>query len=195
MTKKLHILAVTYGHDQELKCFINSILCQTNPNWTLKIVHDGNNSVLEESLKSNGYLDDSRIEMIFNPRRTKNYGHILRRDYIPTMPDDGYLLLTNGDNYYIPTFVEEVLNCIGFDDISLIYWNFQSHHSRYNRGATRLELSHIDMGSAAVKSSLAKKVGFESRSQSADWVYFRSIINSPGFIESRFISKYMFIHN
>ena len=195
MDQKIHILAVTYGHDIELKCFINSILCQTNPNWTMLIVHDGPNEKLEEDLLRKGYLDDQRITFICSPKRRKTHGHVLRQTYMKEMPDDGYLLLTNGDNYYVPTFVDTVLNSIGFDDISLIYWDFKSHQTQYLTRPCQLLFSKIDMGAAVVKSSLAKKVGFSSLDYAADWIYFRSVLNSPDFVQSRKIEGMMFIHN
>jgi len=39
------IIAVTYGQNEILKCFINSIRAQTSNNWRLVIIHDGPNEI------------------------------------------------------------------------------------------------------------------------------------------------------
>ena len=47
------IIAVTYGQNEILKCFINSIKSQTNNNWRLVIIHDGPNPTLHNELNQN----------------------------------------------------------------------------------------------------------------------------------------------
>ena len=79
MEKCLDIVAVTYGQDEILKCFINSIKAQTNKNWRLFIIHDGINKSLYKKLFKQGYLDSENITFIHYPERTENYGHVLRK--------------------------------------------------------------------------------------------------------------------
>lgn len=187
----VNFLAVTYGHDLQLKCFINSIRCQTNPNWTLKIVHDGPAPELKKSLEVNGYLKDKRIQFIESETRTKCFGHHLRRIYISEMPDDGYLILTNGDNYYAPCLVDDLIK----SSADIVYWDFKSHHSNYRTADSFLAENFIDMGAVAVKSSIAKKVGFNSLKFAADWEYFKDIIESGLTNDIEKINKVLLMHN
>lgn len=187
----VNFLAVTYGHDLQLKCFINSIKCQTNPNWTLKIVHDGPAPELKKSLEVNGYLKDERIQFIESETRNKCFGHPLRKIYISEMPDDGYLILTNGDNYYAPCLVDDLIK----SSADIVYWDFKSHHSNYRTADSFLAENFIDMGAVAVKSSIAKKVGFNSLKFAADWEYFRDIIESGLANEIEKINKVLLMHN
>ncbi len=56
------IIAVTYGQNEILKCFINSIRAQTSNNWRLVIIHDGPNPILRKDLRDNGYLSSNKIK-------------------------------------------------------------------------------------------------------------------------------------
>ena len=104
----LDIIAVTYGQTDILKCFINSIKSQTNNNWRLLLVHDGKNEELRLDLETNGYLTDNVIFVEY-PERTMYYGHILRKWALENLVTNEYVLITNGDNYYVPSMVNEVL--------------------------------------------------------------------------------------
>lgn len=187
----VHFLAVTYGHDIELKTFINSIRSQENPSWSLTIVHDGPNENLKKSLISEGYLSDPRINFEQTSIRLGKYGHPIRRKYLQKMPDDGYVVLTNGDNYYVPRLVGEILN----NGSDFIYWDFKSHHSRYLTGESKLECNKIDMGCVAIKSNIAKNVGFNSVKFAADWDYFNEVIKSNKVKKIAKIDGVYFIHN
>lgn len=189
--RDVNILAVTYNHGQKLKCFINSIKSQTSPNWTLTIIHDGPNQELYEELRSEKYLNDDRISFIQHPERTETYGHILRSIYLSTMPSDGYVVLTNADNYYIPSFVSNVSEC----KEDFIYWDFCSHHTGYVHKHSRLSLGEIDMGCVAVLGSIATQTGFNSTSYAADWDYFDEVINRNINVSFKKIEKILFIHN
>lgn len=197
MEKCLDIVAVTYGQDEILKCFINSIKAQTNKNWRLFIIHDGINKSLYKKLFKQGYLDSENITFIHYPERTENYGHVLRKWSLKNVVKSEYVLLTNGDNYYSPNMVDEVLN----RDEDFIYFDLvHSHGSKHNTNKdtygymkTHLTRGVIDMGCVVIKSDLAKKVGFDSSEYHADWIYFDSVLKlSPTIFK---IDKVLLVHN
>ena len=64
MSMHIDIVAVTYHQDETMKCFINSLKSQTNPNWSLYIIHDGEDDFFHEmkkDLEDNGYLNDKIV--------------------------------------------------------------------------------------------------------------------------------------
>jgi hypothetical protein len=192
----LTIVAVTYGQNESLKCFINSIKNQTDDRWFLFIIHDGPNENLKEDLIKNNYINE-KIEFINYPFRTENYGHILRKWSLENLNLSKYVLLTNGDNYYTPNFVHEILkfneDFIYFDLIHS--HNNKNNHNKSNYGFMNTELicGKIDMGSVVVKSELAKKIGFKSTAHEADWIYFKDILETkPSVVK---INKVLFVHN
>lgn len=192
----VNIIAVTYDHNESLKCFINSIKSQTNPNWKLFIIHDGPNQPLNNELINERYLNDN-IVFIEHPVRTQNYGHLLRKWSLENLELNGRVLLTNADNYYTPNLVEEVLKC----DEDFIYFNVaHSHKNKSNHNKSTygfmnvlLEESKIDMGCVVVNSDLAKRIGFNSTIYNADWIYFDEILKTnPSTYK---IDKILFVHN
>jgi len=194
--KKMTIIAVTYGQYESLKCFINSIKSQNSNNWELWVIHDGLNKKLRNKLKKLGYINN-KVHFIEYSIRTKNYGHILRKWALQNINLLDYVLLTNGDNYYTPNMVNDVLDY----DSDLIFFNcVHSHSSKFNHnnsnyGFMNCELirGNIDMGCVVIKSELAKKVGFNDTSFSADWTYFKQVLEKNPTISK--IDKVLFVHN
>ena len=196
MKKSVDIISVTYGQNENLKCFINSIKCQKNNNWRLFIIHDGLNGELHKDLETNGYLTEN-VNFIEFPDRTQNYGHKLRKWGLENLVENEYVLITNGDNYYTPNMIDEVLN----NDSDIIFFNcVHSHKNKTNHNNSsygfmncEFKQSKIDMGCVVVKSSIAKKVGFNSISYSADWDYFSELLNHTSSLNK--IDKVLFVHN
>lgn len=193
----IDIVAVTYGHNDILKCFINSIKSQTSSNWRLILIHDGPNYELRTNLENENYLSYQNIEFHEYPVRTENYGHLLRKWALKELILNEYVLLTNADNYYTPNMVEEVSK----HDEDFIYFDLiHSHKNKKNENnstygfmSTELVSSNIDMGCAVIKSSLAKKIGFNHSSYDADWKYFEEVLKTNPTIHK--INKVLFVHN
>ena len=191
------IIAVTYGQNEILKCFINSIKSQTSNNWRLVIIHDGPNPTLHNELKNEGYLNSDKIEFIEHPLRTEHYGHFLRKWSLENVINNEYVLLTNGDNYYTPNMIEEVSkrneDLIYFDLVHSHKTPHNNNKSTYGYMNSELVSSKVDMGNVVIKSELAKKVGFNSIVFNADWIYFNEVLQlSPTTFK---IDKVLFVHN
>ena len=189
------IIAVTYGQNYELKCFINSIKCQTLDSWRLHIIHDGdckNYQRLKKDLIDNHYLDHPNIFLSATPERYNDWGHSVR-DYGLKNPisKSDYTIITNCDNYYIPQWMELIhkfMKKSGGVNIKydFMYWDFVSRQSLANRTFDRitpyglchskLKYAHIDMGCAAIKTSICQQVGFNHRHHDADWSYFEDCL-------------------
>ena len=192
----IDIIAVTYNQNQILKCFINSIKAQVNPNWNLYIVHDGPNKELKQELTQNNYLG-TNIKFIEYPERQNDYGHTLRGWALQKFVSNKYVLITNGDNYYTPIFVDEISKC----EQDFIYFDMiHSHPTKNNHNQTsygllnsKLQRGWIDMGNVVIKSELAKKIGFTHRDYAADWHYFNDILKTSPSIKK--IDKILMTHN
>jgi hypothetical protein len=152
--------------------------------------------LLKNDLNENGYLNDNIIFVEY-PERTKNYGHFLRGWAINNLIDNEYVLLTNGDNYYTPNMVNEVLNrdedFIFFDCVHSHSTEFNHNKTSYGHMNCNLLVNQIDIGCVVVKTEISKSVGFTSSSYSADWDYFNSILSlNPSTTK---INKILFVHN
>jgi len=202
----IEIIAVTYGHGFKLKCFIDSIRSQTNPNWCLHIIHDGAGKIfddLKEDLSNNRYLDDARIVLSATETRTNKWGHPLREYGLKNRISDApYITITNCDNYYVPIWVAQIGNSLKQDN-DFIYWDCVHSHPNphldrkgtYGVLNSKLIGAWIDMGCAAVKSDIATKVGFPFRRFMADWDFFAACLKHASRDKRQKIPKVLFVHN
>jgi hypothetical protein len=208
----LDIVVATYHQDTVLKCFINCIKSQTNPNWRLILVHDGYDEFyerLEKSLTEDGYLNE-KIILTHTGQRVADYGHTpLRFGVNKYVKDNRYVLLTNADNYYVPVLVEEVLSTASqFDNPKFIYWDCVHDYSRpyfdppfgYGHLSSELEMNLIDRGCVAAMGSLAKVAEPDHvGGRCADWVYLdkmiRHIDSNGEPVKCQKITKILFVHN
>jgi hypothetical protein len=137
---------------------------------------------MSNDLLMNGYLSDT-IQFTATEHRMNDWGHSVRDFGLHNYAQSEYVLLTNADNYYVPVFVEEIVKAVESNKEirpSFIYYNCIHNHDNlwfipsgsYGMLNTQLSKSWIDIGSAVVKTSLAKKTGFTHRNYEADWLYF-----------------------
>ena len=185
LKKFLEVICVTYGHNHELKSFINSFKCQDDQDYFLRIIHDGNCNQykkLKKYLEVNDYLADN-ITIESTQERFNDYGHSLRDYGLKTSKvESEFVLITNGDNYYLPKLVNRIKDVyrrydknprlIFFDLVH--YFKIEQDKSRgaFHLLESSLQENKIDMGSCVIRSEVAKKVGFNSRRHNADWDYF-----------------------
>jgi hypothetical protein len=182
----LDIVVCTFKQDHPLKCLVESFLCQTNPSWRMLIIHDGPD--MPDFLKKKP--KDKRITVFNTPTRYNDYGHTLRDVGLRRIQDDSYYtLITNGDNYYAPVFVDEM--CMNKED--LVYCNIVHNHWKYEARESAMHRRGIDIGAAVVRTDIAKKVGFPRRDFAADWFYFEEILKLNPTI--RKVNKVLFCHN
>ena len=211
MSMHIDIVAVTYHQDETMKCFINSLKSQTNPNWSLYIIHDGEDDFFHEMkkyLEDNGYLND-KIVYDCKPQKADNpWGHESRdfgiEKYIEST-DDRFLIHTNVDNYFTPMMIEFILETLeDAPQCNFMYWDCVHSHDNYfldppgKYGHLRSQLQEcgIDMSCVAVKNSIAKANGFKYNSKNADWYYFSDILQQIDVSNTVVkLNKILYVHN
>lgn len=202
----IEIICATYGQDHQLKCFINCFLSQTSENWRLNIIHDGpdGSDSLEDDLKQNNYLSDPRVFFSRTSTRNNDYGHSSRALGIKKpVSESMYTVITNGDNYYAPTFIQILTEHIKATHADFITWDFVSHVSSKNHqfdrvnpyGLCQPELRNgcIDMGSACINTRIVRHVGFDSTHHDADFHFFEKCV--PFCNDFVRINSILFMHN
>lgn len=198
----IDIVCVTYRQSGPLKVFIQSILNQTNPNWRLNVIHDGADEEFVHLMQTYTH-NDSRIRYSCTDKRYNDWGHTLRDQGLKKLKND-YVLVTNGDNYYVPIFIEECIKKIKdrWADV-IIFDMIHSHEtpggrpqSSYTYFETEFSRLNIDMGAAIIKSSIASKVGFRDHSHDGDATYFEDVKKYQGRrLNIEKITKVLFVHN
>lgn len=192
----LHIICAAYQRIIPLRILIDCFLIQTNPNWKLYVIHDGE---MPEGMKDiiNLY-NDPRITFEYTKVKTGHSGFINRDMMIKRTigADEDFIMSTNDDNYYPPTFVDEMLKLVT-PTAGIIYCNMIHSHFDYSVLTTILQVYYIDLGVFAVRLPVAKRVGIKNLSDIADGLYVQDCLaecNRCGMTTHK-TEKIIFIHN
>jgi GT2 family glycosyltransferase len=167
---KIHVIAVAYRRPEPLEILVKSFRVQTNKNWTLRIIHDGPPlDGMEEFCES---LKDPRIEFDYTKNVNGFFGHVNRSMMLQnTEAESGdYVLITNDDNYYVPLFIEIMLEMCN-PKVGFVFCNTVHNYMRYDVLQTQIRVGRIDMGSFIVRVDVAKAVGFNHTVEVADGIY------------------------
>ena len=184
----LDIIAVTYGHNHELKCFVESILAQSVKEWRLHIIHDGLSSEFYDICKEMG----DNIYLCHTPWRYNDWGHSLRGFGIEhALGDSKYTLITNADDYFAPVFVKEM--CCGDED--LVYCDCSHHHWGYQARPSMLRRRAIDISCCVVKTEIVREVGWNSTVYHADWLFLEDVMKAKPDLTMRHVPKVLVLKN
>lgn len=180
---------------------ISSLICQTHKNWELLLIHNGPQvNGLDSIVK--GY-NEPRVNFLVHPVATGNYGHPLRQWALKEIKenklaaDASYVLITNCDNYYCPTYFEYLLNGFKANAGAVASYCSDMVHS-YLKWITQpcwLERGHIDCGGVLIRKDVAADVGWRSFEHSSDWIYFNDIIKKHGASKWVKVRGTLFMHN
>ena len=164
----------------------HSLLMQTVNNWELLLIHDGPSftgvkGTVERTLK------DPRIHYMETEARQGLWGHPIRRWAIEQLstgklcPGGTHVVVTNPDNYHMPSYCEKML--VGFRSPRIVatycasivhnYIDWEVMHSRVERGA-------IDTCGFMATIPVAAERGWFSDDHSADWFYMEAIYKKYG---------------
>lgn len=193
--KKINIICVAYERPVRMRILIDCILTQTNPNWQLYIVYDG--KAPRKIRKIMELYADDRILMVESEIRNQNYGHPNRKWMLDRLPSNtDFVLMTNDDNYYVPKFVEYMLNECA-PDVGMVYCDTVHSHASYDINYSELRENHIDMGAFIVRQDVAKEAGFNYICFNADGKYAvecAETCKKKG-LKIVHINKAIFVHN
>lgn len=194
----IHVLCVAYERNLPLLGLILAFRNQTNPNWDLEIMYDGRIPTDIREMISDQKSEDARIKYKYSQQRIGNYGHNNRKALIEKADYDlkDFIMLTNDDNYYVPTFIQQVSYCID-DNTGMVLFNMAHNHLDYSVIDTIIERKRIDIGSFVVRLDIAKEIGFNSIEYHADYLFAKDCADLCGKkgLSINKINKLLFIHN
>lgn len=198
----IEIICVTYKQHGSLSVLVQSFLNQTNPDWRLHVIHDG----YDESFLQQMQLyseNDGRIKFSWTETRSNDWGHTLRDEGLKASNGD-YILITNGDNYYVPKFIDFIHREIADHDPDVVLYDMIHSHDlpggrnipSYSLFETQFSRFNIDMGAAVVKGNLARTAGFRDRTHDADATYFEDVAAAKqGVLKIAKVNRVLFVHN
>jgi hypothetical protein len=78
---------------------------QSNKNPILTVIHDGPNKEFDQIMEYSKKILPNNINFENTIKRYNDYGHSLREMGLKNILGD-YVLLTNADNYFVPSAIE-----------------------------------------------------------------------------------------
>ena len=183
----------TYKSVNNLILILQSLIVQNNENWKASVVIDGNTDVFDDI--KDFYKNENRIQFTNIPGPSNDLGHT-PRNYGLQHTTEEWVVMTGDDNYYIPTFVDEILKIID-TETAFVYCDmihngygyklFNCHHSSHN----------IDIGNMIMKSEYAKQLELDRTILDADGVFCNAYINKFCLDESQIkkINSILYVHN
>ncbi len=148
---------------------IPSMLAQVDQNWTAIFIHDGPHPAWDMWTE---FFNDPRIRFRSTEKRMQEFGHPLRAAALEEEDLDGrYVVMSNGDNYFMPTFAGAVNKCTS----DVVAWSCAHSYYGHSCLTPKVEFAHIDLCQVAVRSDLAKEVGFKGRMHGSDFGYIEEV--------------------
>lgn len=183
---KIDIVCSAYDRPGQLRVLIQCLLNQEDSNWNLHVIHDGPSASFSH-LARTYHNDKPQCKFSSSQERSNDYGHSLRAKGLEQTTAD-YVLITNDDNYYPPSFLSYVNSAIHSVNPDVILYDMVHGHSfpggRYQLSNCLFQVyfarESIDIGAAVVRGSLAREAGFHGRDFSADATYFEDIKRAAG---------------
>ena len=166
-----------------LKLFVLSMQRQRYENWELVAVTDGPNAAAAGLVAE---LAESRIRLIETEERLGRWGHPYRQRGLDACRGD-FIGMSNDDNYYVPGYIEQMLNALDNADIALC----QTLHS--NAG-WRVDPVGIDLGCWIARASLVRQVPWQGQEYTSDRDYIQALVErAEGRVAA--VERPLFIHN
>lgn len=131
----------------------------------------------ERIIVSDGPLESAPYPMWYHKYlevpKEGQVGHNTRGVGIEAATGD-FIVLTNEDNYFVQGFRHRLESNIK-DDTGMVIWNGINNLWKYtDYGGSKLERGFIDLSFAAVKSDIAKKIGYPWRHYDSDFDYLEA---------------------
>lgn len=207
-SKKVTIICPIYNSYPQI---ISSLICQTHKNWHLLLIHDGENSTGLKKIVDDA--NDDRITYFETKERGNVWGHDIRKFALENIdslvPYSDYVVITNPDNYHVPTYIEYMLSGFGNGIVATYCGKFVHAYPSNQRDCTdkqdivyrwgviksRLELGWVDCGGVMVQKDVANEVGWRSMEIYSDWTYFEDIVKKYGIKSFNKVNGCLLVHN
>lgn len=192
-TAKVAFICPVYNSHPQI---ISSLINQSHTNWVLYLIHDGENSTGLRKLVD--VINDPRIIYIETTERLGHWGHVYRQQWLNKLKesDFDYVVITNADNQHVPTYTEYMLK--GFTNGQVATYCAQMGHSyiAWKIIECRLQQGYLDSAGVMVKKDVACQIGWpDVEAHSADWTYFKAIIDKYGANKFAKVDGCLLIHN
>lgn len=186
----IEFIIPTYSGSNCIRTLLECLNQQTSKNWKATIVCDGQSAMTNQLVKD--LLIPGKIDLISLPDGPhKDWGHT-PREVGKNQSTGDFIVMTGDDNYYVPSFVQEVSeHTTNYD---FIYCDMLHNQYDYRPFITQPTLNYIDIGCFAIRGNIAKKIPL-NKTYSADGEFVQEYIKRYGTSRVKKINKILYVHN
>jgi predicted protein tyrosine phosphatase len=173
---------VKYAPDR-LKLFLLSMQRQRHENWEVVAVTDGPNP---QAARVVAEAQDERIRLIETEKPLGRWGHPNRQLGLDACRGE-FIGLSNDDNYYVPGYLEQMLNALKKADVAtcLIVHSYT--------GWEVVPAGH-DLGAWIARASLVRQIPWPGQYFTADADFLQRLVDLAGDRVVR-LQRPLFVHN
>ena len=173
---------VKYAPDR-LKLFLLSMQRQRHENWEVVAVTDGPNPLAARVVAE---AQDERIRLIETEKPLGRWGHPHRQLGLDACQGE-FIGLSNDDNYYVPGYLEQMLNALKNADVAtcLIVHSY---------AGWQVVPAGRDLGSWIARASLVRQIRWPGEHFTADADYLQKLIDLAGDRVVQ-LQRPLFVHN
>ncbi len=189
---KIEFIIPTWERPNDLKLILQSLICQTNSNWTAHVIIDGlTNDYFEVK---DLYQNEERVKFSHITGPNNDWGHSARNYGLDAVVEE-FVVMTGDDNYYMPTFVDNFLQ-VGLTGKDLVYCDLVHDLKRdaYQPIKSKIVEGNIDIGNFMTRRSIIGDLRLITDSYQADYK-FVNYINKHKTSKVAKIDKILYVHN
>lgn len=190
---KIEFIIPTYNRPDHLMVILNCLMAQTCDDWTAHVIADNPPEGTLDKVKRY-FEDNDRIRFTHLQKRWNDWGHTPRNLGLSELREE-WVVMTGEDNYYVPTFVAEVLR-LATPPVNFIYCDMIHNWTKgqYYHVKCSPQQNEIDIGNSVYRSKLAKLMRLDARQIAADGIFCEAYLRRFGG-EQRHINKPLYVHN
>ena len=190
---KLEFIISTHGRVNNLNMSLGCLQSQLNKNWVAKVIVDGIKDPYVECEKY--FLKDNRISFHYLEKNYNDFGNTPKNIGLQ-IAEEEWVVMTSDDNYYVASFVDEVLNNIN-ESINFIYCDMIHNGYEYKFFETYHSSHRIDIGIMIMKTKFAKQLKLIENRIDADGIFCHEYISKFCQNENSIkkINKILYAHN
>jgi glycosyltransferase involved in cell wall biosynthesis len=190
---RLQFIISSHNRVNNLNNVLACLQSQTNENWNCLVVVDGPNNSYDKCIEY--FSSDNRIEFLFLEKQYKDFGNTPKNIGLQIAKEE-FVVMTSDDNYYVPSFVNEILNNVN-EEINFIYCDMIHNGYEYKFFETHHSSHRIDVGIMVMRTNLAKQLKLIENRIDSDGIFCHEYISK--FCQNKNsikkINKILYAHN
>lgn len=189
---QIEFIIPTYDRVNPLISMLASLMAQNNYNWKAHVIIDNNVKMPAEDIVKT--FNDEKIYYSYMDKRYNDYGHTPRNKG-KNESTANYVVMTGDDNYYVPTFVADILEVAeNKESPGMIYCDMIHSHHGYLFFECGPNLGCIDIGAFAMRTDIAKQINL-GKTYAADGHFIEEYKARFPNEKTEKIKRVLYVHN